>query len=54
MMAEIIQQNAEILEFGRKMDCTWNYFTSDWVFDNFGQRITVKDTKSDILVTLIK
>ena len=53
MMAEIIQQNAEILEFGRKMGCTWNYFTSDWVFDNFGQRITVKDTKSDILVTLI-
>jgi hypothetical protein len=34
--------------------CKWEYFTSTWINDNFGQDIEVKTVFNDILITLIK
>ena len=53
MLSEIIKQNSCILEFGRQNKCKWEYFTSDWIRENFGQDVVVEKTFSDILVTLI-
>lgn len=53
MLSEIMKQNSCILEFGRQNKCKWEYFTSEWVSENFGQDIVVDKTFSDILVTLI-
>ena len=53
MLSEIMKQNSCILEFGRLNKCKWEYFTSDWIRENFGQDIVVEKTFSDILVTLI-
>ena len=54
MMSEIMKQNSEILNFGMINNCKWEYFTSTWVNDNFGQNIEVKTVFNDILITLIK
>ena len=53
MFSEIMRQNSCILEFGRLNKCKWEYFTSDWIYENFGQGIVVDKTFSDILVTLV-
>ena len=53
MLSEIMRQNSCILEFGRLNNCKWEYFTSDWICENFGQGIVVDKTFSDILVTLV-
>jgi len=53
MLSEIMGQNSSILEFGRLNKCKWEYFTSEWISENFGQDIVVDKTFSDILVTLI-
>lgn len=53
MLSEIMKQNSCILEFGRQNKCKWEYFTSEWISQNFGQDIVVDKTFSDILVTLI-
>jgi len=53
MMSEIMRQNTEILNFGMLNNCKWEYFTSDWIFDNFNQDIQVKEIFSDILITMI-
>jgi hypothetical protein len=52
-LSEIMKQNSCILEFGRLNKCKWEYFTSDWIRENFSQDIVVEKTFSDILVTLI-
>lgn len=54
MMSEIMKQNSEILNFGMINKCKWEYFTSTWINDNFGQDIEVKTVFNDILITLIK
>jgi hypothetical protein len=54
MMSEIMKQNSEILKFGMINNCKWEYFTSTWIDNNFGQNIEVKTVSDDILVTLIK
>jgi hypothetical protein len=54
MMSEIATQNKKILEFAHKQDLTWNYFTTKWVKQNFGQTIEIKQTWTDILVTVLK
>jgi len=54
MMSEIMKQNFEILNFGMLNGCKWEYFTSDWVWDNFNQTIDVDEVFSDILVTIIR
>ena len=54
MMSEIATQNKKILEFAHKQDLTWNYFTPHWVEQNFGQQLEVKQSWTDILVTILK
>jgi hypothetical protein len=54
MMSEIMRQNSEILNFGMINKCKWEYFTSDWVWDNFNQTLDVEEVISDILVTIIR
>jgi hypothetical protein len=54
MLGEIIKQNACILEFAQKYDLTWNYFSTSWISQNFGQDINIIKTTSDILVTILK
>lgn len=53
MLNEIMKQNSSILEFGMMNKCKWEYFTSEWVYQNFGQHIVVNKSFPDILVTLI-
>jgi hypothetical protein len=54
MMSEIMRQNSEILNFGMINKCRWEYFTSDWILDNFNQTIGVDEVFGDILITLIR
>jgi hypothetical protein len=54
MLLEIVKQNSCILEFGMNMKCKWEYFTSEWILENFGQKVLVDKTYPDILVTTIK
>ena len=53
MLNEIMKQNSCILEFGMKNKCKWEYFTEDWIYNNFGQELKINNTFSDILITLI-
>jgi hypothetical protein len=53
MLNEIMKQNSCILEFGMVNKCKWEYFTSNWIYEKFGQSVVVSKTFSDILVTLI-
>lgn len=54
MLAQISIQNAAILEFAYSHNLTWNYFTSKWIEENFGQSVALTKTWPDILVTIIK
>jgi len=54
MMSEIMRQNSEILNFGMLNKCKWEYFDSNWILNNFKQYIEVKETFSDVLITIIQ
>ena len=54
MLAEIIRVNNLILDYACINKCTWSYFTSEWIEDNFNEKIDVAKVYPDILVTLIK
>lgn len=54
MLGKIAEQNEGILKFACNMKLNWSYFTSDWVEQNFGHKVEVKQTWPDILVTLLK
>lgn len=54
MMGMIAEQNANILKFAYQYNLTWNYFTPNWIEQNFKQHIEVNQQWSDILVTLLK
>lgn len=54
MMAAIAKQNEEILKYAHSANATWNYFTEQWVLDNFGHSVSITKTFPDILVTVIK
>jgi hypothetical protein len=54
MLGEIAKQNNNILQFASKHDLTWHYFTTNWIEQNFGHRVEVKQTWPDILVALLK
>lgn len=54
MMSEIMRQNSEILNFGMINKCKWEYFTSDWIWNNFNQTIDVDEAFGDILITKIR
>lgn len=54
MMSEIMKQNSAILKFGMEHNCKWEYFTPDWVQNNFNQKVKINTIHPDILITLIK
>jgi hypothetical protein len=54
MLSEITAQNKAILEFGMINNCKWEYFTSNWIKENFNADVNVTNVWPDILVTLIK
>jgi hypothetical protein len=54
MMAEITRYNALLLEFSMLNKCKWEFFTSNWIAENFGYTIDVPIVHPDVLVTLIK
>jgi len=54
MLGQISNQNAQILEYAYTHNLTWNYFTSEWIQNNFNQTTEVKNRWPDILVTLLK
>jgi hypothetical protein len=54
MLAEIIRTNQLILEYSCINNCSWNYFTTEWIEKSFDMTIDVPNVWPDILVTLIK
>jgi hypothetical protein len=54
MAAEITIQNDNILKFAHRHNLSWNYFTDQWIENNFNQTLTVENTWPDILVTILK
>lgn len=54
MLSKIIEQNSAILEFGMINNSKWEYFTSNWIADNFSIKLDVTKVWPDILVTIIK
>lgn len=53
MYTEIQQQNKCILEYGKKHNLKWSYFTKEWMSETFGTEIDVPEY-SDILITIKK
>ena len=43
-----------MLEWAGINNCKWEYFTSNWIADNFSAEVDVTNVWPDILVTLIK
>jgi len=54
MLHEISRNNKLMLKYACKKRATWNYFTSEWIKENFNADIEVPIVHDDILVTLIK
>jgi hypothetical protein len=54
MLHEISRNNKLMLEYACKKNASWEYFTTDWVKENFGADIEIPTVHSDILVTIIK
>jgi hypothetical protein len=54
MLGEIAKQNTAILQFAHDHNLTWNYFTQEWIAEQFGQEIDMTKTYPDILVTILK
>ena len=53
VLFNICKINSCLLEFAYKHNLTWNYFNSQWVKDNFGTEINLREYK-DVLVTLYR
>ncbi len=54
MLHEISRNNKLMLEYACKKRARWEYFTPEWINENFGYCVDVPKIHSDILVTLIK
>jgi len=54
ILSEITRTNQLMLEWAGINNCKWEYFTSNWIADNFGTEVDVTNVWPDILVTLIK
>lgn len=54
MLTEITIQNDNILKFAHSYNLTWSYFTEDWIAKTFSERVAVKKSWPDILVTVLK
>lgn len=53
ILNEIIKQNSSILEFGMRHRCKWEYFTSEWIYENFHRNVKIESVFADVLVTII-
>ena len=54
MLHEITRNNKLMLKYACKKQVTWNYFSSDWIMENFNYQIDIPEVYPDILVALIK
>jgi hypothetical protein len=55
VMLDLMRQcNTAMLNFSAKHGVKWSHFTSDWVYETFGQQISNIREGSDVLVTVIK
>lgn len=54
MLHEISRNNKLILKYACEKRARWDYFTPDWVKENFHTAVQIPKIHSDILVTLIK
>jgi hypothetical protein len=54
MLGKIAEQNQLILEYAHSHNATWNYFTSEWIAENFNYTKEINKSWSDILVTLLR
>jgi len=54
MFHEIARNNKLMLEYACKKRARWEYFTPEWVKENFNTAVQVPKIHTDILVTLIK
>jgi hypothetical protein len=54
MFAAITQQNFAMLEFAQTKDLVWKHYSRQWLFENFGHGLDVKQPPADILVTIYK
>jgi hypothetical protein len=54
MFHEIARNNKLMLEYACKKRARWEYFTPEWVKENFNTAVQVPKIHADILVTLIK
>jgi hypothetical protein len=54
MLHEISRNNKLMLKYACEKRATWNYFTPEWIKENFNVDIEVPMIHDDILVTLIK
>lgn len=54
MLHEISRTNKLILDYACRKQARWEYFTPDWVEENFDTVVQIPKIHSDILVTLIK
>lgn len=54
MLHEITRNNKLMLEYASKKRARWEYFTTEWVVENFRATVQIPTVHSDILVTLIK
>jgi hypothetical protein len=54
MLETISEQNNQILNFAYDQNLSWNFFTDEWIYANFGQKISIEKQWKDILVTIVK
>lgn len=54
MLGKIAEQNQLILEYAHSHNAIWNYFTSEWIAENFNYTKEINKSWSDILVTLLR
>lgn len=54
MLHEISRNNKLILKYACEKQARWDYFTPEWVKENFNTAVQIPMIHSDILVTLIK
>ena len=54
MLYEIARSNKLMLDYACQKRAAWNYFTAEWIEENFGADVEVPAVHNDILVTIIK
>ena len=54
MLYEIARSNKLMLDYACQKRAAWNYFTAEWIKENFGADVEIPLVHNDILVTIIK